>query len=46
MFYSTVMVITSDEIGGLCGFDNPESFSRAYKKQFGETASQARQLSW
>ena len=27
------------DIGVLCGFDNPESFARAYKKQFGETAS-------
>ena len=27
------------EVGTLCGFDNPESFARAYKKQFGETAS-------
>lgn len=31
-----------NEIGALCGFDNPESFSRAYKKQFGETASRTR----
>ncbi len=31
-----------NEIGTLCGFDNPESFSRAYKKQFGVTASQSR----
>lgn len=30
------------EIGALCGFDNPESFSRAYKKHFGETASETR----
>ncbi|WP_162797910.1 GlxA family transcriptional regulator [Sulfitobacter sp. JL08] len=27
------------EVGSQCGFDNPESFARAYKKQFGETAS-------
>lgn len=27
------------EVGTLCGFENPESFARAYKKQFGETAS-------
>lgn len=27
------------EVGSRCGFDNPESFARAYKKQFGETAS-------
>ncbi len=32
-----------NEIGALCGFNNPESFSRAYKKQFGLTASQARE---
>ena len=31
-----------NEIGALCGFDNPESFARAYKKQFGATASQTR----
>ena len=31
-----------NEIGALCGFDNPESFSRAYKKQFGEPASRTR----
>ena len=31
-----------NEVGALCGFDNPESFSRAYKKQFDETASQTR----
>jgi len=30
------------EIGGLCGFPNPESFARAYKKQFGLTASETR----
>lgn len=30
------------EIGGLCGFDTPESFSRAYKRHFGETASQTK----
>ncbi|MFD0858656.1 GlxA family transcriptional regulator [Roseovarius aquimarinus] len=29
-------------IAGMCGFDNPESFSRAYKRRFGETASQTR----
>lgn len=27
------------EVGSLCGFDSPESFARAYKKQFGETAT-------
>lgn len=27
------------EIGALCGFDNPESFSRAYRRQFGVCAS-------
>ena len=27
------------EVGSQCGFENPESFARAYKKQFGETAS-------
>ena len=31
-----------NEIGALCGFDNPESFARAYRKQFGTTASQTR----
>ena len=31
-----------NEIGSLCGFDSPESFARAYKKQFGTTASQTR----
>ena len=30
------------EVGALCGFDNPESFARAYKRQFGETASTTR----
>lgn len=30
------------EIAGLCGFDNPESFARAYKKQYGRPASQDR----
>lgn len=34
-----------NEIGTLCGFENPESFARAYKKQFGVTASQTRRLS-
>ncbi len=32
------------EIGFLCGFDNPESFSRAYKRQFGVAASETRAL--
>ncbi len=27
------------DVGAFCGFDNPESFARAYRKQFGETAS-------
>ena len=27
------------EVGSQCGFDYPESFARAYMKQFGETAS-------
>jgi AraC family carnitine catabolism transcriptional activator len=27
------------DVGALCDFDNPESFARAYRKQFGETAS-------
>lgn len=27
------------DVAALCGFDNPESFARAYKRQFGETAS-------
>ncbi|MEO1192878.1 MAG: helix-turn-helix domain-containing protein [Pseudomonadota bacterium] len=31
------------EIAGLCGFDNPESFARAYRRQFGMTASQDRE---
>lgn len=30
------------DVGVLCGFDNPESFARAYKKQFCETASQTK----
>jgi AraC family carnitine catabolism transcriptional activator len=29
-------------IGSLCGFDNPESFARAYKRHFGITASNDR----
>ena len=32
-----------NEIGTLCGFENPESFSRAYKREFGLTASQDRE---
>ena len=28
-----------NEIGALCGFENPESFSRAYRREFGLTAS-------
>lgn len=39
LLYSSYRV---NEIGALCGFENPESFSRAYKKQFGETASHTR----
>lgn len=31
-----------NEIGNLCGFENPESFSRAYKRAFGVAASQDR----
>ncbi|MEM7121724.1 MAG: helix-turn-helix domain-containing protein [Pseudomonadota bacterium] len=31
------------EIAGLCGFENPESFARAYKRTFGKAASQDRQ---
>ena len=31
-----------NEVGRLCGFENPESFARAYKKQFGLPASQDR----
>lgn len=31
-----------NEIGALCGFDNPESFSRAYRKRYGEAASTTR----
>lgn len=30
------------DIGAICGFDNPESFSRAYQKQFGTPASKDR----
>ncbi len=30
------------EISALCGFDNPESFARAYKRKFGKPASQDR----
>lgn len=30
------------EIGSLCGFDNPESFSRAYRKEYGISASHDR----
>ncbi len=30
------------DVGALCGFDNPESFARAYKRQFGETASETK----
>ncbi len=33
------------EVGALCGFDNPESFARAYRRQFDETASQTKRLS-
>ena len=29
-------------IASLCGFENPESFARAYKSHFGITASQDR----
>lgn len=31
-----------NEIANLCGFDNPESFARAYKREFGNTASEER----
>lgn len=30
------------EIAGLCGFENPESFARAYRRHFGLAASQDR----
>jgi len=30
------------EIGSLCGFENPESFSRAYMRLFGRTPTQTR----
>lgn len=30
------------EISGLCGFDNPESFARAYRKRFGVSATEER----
>ena len=30
------------EIGDLCGFENPETFARAYRRQFGETATDTR----
>lgn len=33
------------EVSRLCGYDNPESFARGYKKQFEETATQTRQNS-
>ncbi|MEO0818909.1 MAG: helix-turn-helix domain-containing protein [Pseudomonadota bacterium] len=32
------------EVASLCGFENPETFSRAYRRQFGETASATREL--
>ena len=31
------------EVSRLCGYENPESFARGYKKQFEETATQTRQ---
>lgn len=30
------------EISGMCGFENPESFARAYKRSYGKTASRDR----
>ncbi len=30
------------EVSRLCGYENPESFARSYKRQFKETASQTR----
>ncbi|MEM7223307.1 MAG: helix-turn-helix domain-containing protein [Pseudomonadota bacterium] len=32
------------DIAGLCGFDNPESFARAYRGKFGKPASQDREV--
>ncbi|MEM7068418.1 MAG: helix-turn-helix domain-containing protein [Pseudomonadota bacterium] len=34
-----------NEIANLCGFENPESFARSYKQQFGISASQDRKQS-
>lgn len=33
------------DIAGLCGFENPESFSRAYRRAFGQAASDDRNTS-
>lgn len=33
------------DISSLCGFENPESFARAYRRQFGATATDDRHLS-
>ncbi len=30
------------EISGMCGFENPENFARAYKRSYGKTASRDR----
>ncbi len=30
------------QVAALCGFENPESFARAYRRQFGETATNTR----
>lgn len=34
--------IRISEVSGLCGFENPETFSRAYRRTFGMTAKQER----